>query len=40
LNKTAPAQTGKTQRKGKTGKNEKKSARVIYEIVFINNKIN
>jgi hypothetical protein len=39
LNKTAPAQTGKTQRKGKTGKNEKKSAGVIYKIVFINNKI-
>ncbi|WP_461880224.1 hypothetical protein [Fusicatenibacter sp.] len=40
MNKTAPAQTGKTQRKEKTGKNEKKSARVIYKIVFINNKIN
>jgi hypothetical protein len=40
LNKTAPTQTGKTQRKGKTGKNEKKSARVIYKMVFINDKIN
>ncbi|HJH89217.1 MAG TPA: hypothetical protein OIM52_06620 [Fusicatenibacter saccharivorans] len=40
MNKTAPAQTGKTQRKGKTGKNEKKSARAIYKVVFINNKIN